>query len=566
MQAPRRDTSIKPLNFGANRLIIRRVKRGSKVYESISDIPAQQAAIYVRISKDREGDELGVERQIEDCQKIATRLGLSVYRIYKDNDLSGSKYARKVRPEYIAMLEHARAGYFSTIIAYTSSRLTRRPREHEDQIELAEQNDITYRFVRSPEFDLNTAGGRLIARILAAKDANEAEETSERITRTKLQRAEMGCYLGGYRAYGYEGAQYDEDGSITNRGRINIAIVQHEAETFRLIVQRVLVGERIATIVNDLNAQGVPSPDGKQWDYGNTKRILLKKRYVIFDDSDPEKRGTLEHNGQTYRAQWQGLIDRQTYELMLSRFEENANSWKRGLTNGRVYLLSGVAYCECGTACYGNGRKMGNGQYQRRYRCRSQDNHGNRLGCGKGFRGAEPLEDYVTEQALAKLERPEILNALTSKSDDSRTGELLTKLTNQREHRKRLVIEYGEGLHSRQDYKLMLDAADNAIALTQAELAKARSGEGSRLIPGVRSIRDLWPDASIEWQREVIRLVVEQVVIKPGRPGSKLYKTWRFNTNHVEIIWRDVTKAELVAALSALLSSAHPLDIGMELG
>ena len=503
----------------------------AKFMKASRDMPAQQAAIYVRISKDREGTELGVERQIEDCTRIAERLGLPVYRVYKDNDLSCSKYARKVRPEYIEMLEHARAGYFTTIIAYTSSRLTRRPREHEDQIELAEQNGITYRFVRSPEFDLNTAGGRLIARILAAKDAAEAEETSERISRAKLQRAEQGQYCGGYRAYGYEGAQYDEDGNLTNKGRINIAIVQHEAEVFRMIVQRVIAGERISTIVKDVNEQGTPSPDGKLWDYGNTKRIILKRRYVIFDDNDPDKRGTLEHNGQTYRAQWPGLIDRQTYELMLSRFEENTNNWERGLTNGLVYLLSGLAVCVCGTPCYGNGRKMDNGQYQRRYRCRSQDNHGNRLGCGKGFRGADPLEDYVTEQALAKLDKPEIQRAIFDNPEaDSRTDELLTKLTNQRNHRKRLVVEYGEGLHSHQDYKLMLDSADNAIALTQAELAKTRSGEVSRIIPSDKSIRDLWPNASLEWRREVLKLVVEKVIIKPSKPGSRMYKSWRFNT------------------------------------
>ena len=526
----------------------------AKFMKANPDMPAQQAAIYVRISKDREGTELGVERQIEDCRKIAERLGLPVYRIYKDNDLSGSKYARKVRPEYIEMLEHARAGYFCTIIAYTSSRLTRRPREHEDQIELAEQNGITYRFFRSPDFDLNTAGGRLIARILAAKDAAEAEETSERIARTKLQRAEMGFYLGGYRAYGYEGAQYDDDGNVTNKGRINVAIVQHEAEIFRMIVQRVIVGERMATIVRDLNKQSIPSPDGKQWSYANTKRIVLKLRYVIFDDADPEKRGTLEHNGQTYRAQWQGLINRQTYELMLARFEENTHNWKRGLSNGRVYLLSGVACCICGNLCYGNGRSLKNGTYQRRYRCRSQDNRGNRLGCGKGFRGADPLEDYITEQVLAKLDIPEVMGALMDNpEDDSHSGDLLTKLTNQREHRKRLVIEYGEGLHSRQDYKLMLDAADNAIALTQAELAKARSGEGSRVIPSDKSIRDLWPDASLDWRREVIKLVVEKVIIKPGHPGSKMYKQWRFNPDHVEIVWRDIPKAELLAELSRLM-------------
>lgn len=528
----------------------------AKYMKASLDMPAQQAAIYVRISKDREGLELGVERQEEDCRRIAERLGLPVYRVYKDNDESASTKRKKSKPrkDYIEMIAHARAGYFTTIIAYTSSRLTRWPREHEDQIELAEKNGISYRFVRSPDFDLNTASGRLIARILAAKDAAEAEETAERVARAKLQRAEQGQYLGGYRAYGYEGPQYDEDGNLTNKGRINIAIVQHEAEVFRMIVQRIIAGERMATIVRDLNAQGIPSPDGKLWQYDNAKQIVLKQRYVIFDDNDPEKRGTLEHHGQTYRAQWQGLIDRQTYELMLSRFEENGNSWKRGLTNGRVYLLGGLAYCVCGTPCYGNGRSLKDGTYQRRYRCRSRDNHGNRLGCGKGFRGADPLEDYVTEQALAKLDIPEVQKALMDNpEEDSRAGELLTKLTNQREHRKRLVIEYGEGLHSHQDYKLMLDSADNAIALTQAELAKARSGEGSRIIASDTSIRDLWPDASLDWRREVIKLVVEKVVIKPGHPGSKMYKTWRFNPDFIEIVWRDVAKAELVAGLHRLL-------------
>ena len=365
------------------------------------DMPAPQAAIYVRISKDREGLELGVERQEEDCRRIAERLNLPVYRVYKDNDLSGSKYARKARPEYEQMLADARAGYFCTIIAYKSSRLTRRPLEHEGQIELAENHGIRFAYVASPAFDLNTASGRMVARVLAAQDAAVAEETSELIARKKLELAQQGQYLGGYRAYGYEGPQYDDDGNLINKGRINIALVQHEADTYRMIVQRVVVaGERISTIVRDLNAQGIPSPDGKEWDFANTKRILLKKRYVIFDDNDPDKRGTLEHHSQEYRAQWPGLIDRQTYELMLARFAENQNNWQRGLANGRKNLLTGFAFCTCGAAMYGNGRKPKDGEYQRRYRCRSKDNRGNRLGCGKTFRGADPLDDYVTEWYL----------------------------------------------------------------------------------------------------------------------------------------------------------------------
>jgi site-specific DNA recombinase len=44
---------------------------------------------------------------------------------------------------------------------------------------------------------LDTADGRALARALAVIDAAEAERTSERVTRAKLQRAEQGFWDGG---------------------------------------------------------------------------------------------------------------------------------------------------------------------------------------------------------------------------------------------------------------------------------------------------------------------------------------------------------------------------------
>ncbi|MET0493740.1 MAG: recombinase family protein, partial [Actinoplanes sp.] len=136
----------------------------------------QTAAIYTRISDDREGRELGVQRQRDDCTALAERLGLTVYRVYEDNDIGASTRSRKPRPEYQELLAGARSGAFSTVIAYTSSRLTRRPREHEGLIELAERHGTKFQYVASPSFDLNTSAGRRIARILAANDAGEAED------------------------------------------------------------------------------------------------------------------------------------------------------------------------------------------------------------------------------------------------------------------------------------------------------------------------------------------------------------------------------------------------------
>lgn len=47
------------------------------------------AAIYARISSDVEGTGAGVQRQVEDCQRLATDLGWTVTDgEYVDNDIS----------------------------------------------------------------------------------------------------------------------------------------------------------------------------------------------------------------------------------------------------------------------------------------------------------------------------------------------------------------------------------------------------------------------------------------------------------------------------------------------
>ncbi|MGZ6527028.1 MAG: recombinase family protein, partial [Actinomycetota bacterium] len=46
------------------------------------------AAIYARISSDRDGLALGVERQLADCRELASRKGWPVAEEYIDNDIS----------------------------------------------------------------------------------------------------------------------------------------------------------------------------------------------------------------------------------------------------------------------------------------------------------------------------------------------------------------------------------------------------------------------------------------------------------------------------------------------
>jgi site-specific DNA recombinase len=86
----------------------------------------RQAAIYCRISDDREGAGLGVARQEADCRERAKRLGWTVAGLYVDNDFSA--YSGKIRPEYRRLLADLRAGVLDAVIAWHTDRLHRSPR------------------------------------------------------------------------------------------------------------------------------------------------------------------------------------------------------------------------------------------------------------------------------------------------------------------------------------------------------------------------------------------------------------------------------------------------------
>ena len=79
-----------------------------------------RAAIYARISSDREGDQLGVRRQLEDCERMAEQRGWQVAERYVDDDVSA--YNGRVRPEYQRMLADLRSGHVEAVAVWHADR------------------------------------------------------------------------------------------------------------------------------------------------------------------------------------------------------------------------------------------------------------------------------------------------------------------------------------------------------------------------------------------------------------------------------------------------------------
>ena len=278
---------------------------------------------------------MGVERQREDLEADAVRAGLRVVGRYEDNDISASTRSRKRRPEYERMLADAAAGQFRVIVAYTSSRLTRRPRENEDLIELAERHGVQFRYLRSPSFDLNTADGRNIARILAANDAAESERIAERVSRAVRQRAEDGGFHGGTPAFGF---QLVKDAA----GRI-VAWEPHptHAKWLEEAAGRVLAGETLYGICAEWHREGRRTGNDAVWRPRTLKRALLSPAVV----------GLRAHDGRTFPASWPALLPEHTWQRLNTLLGDSARQvrpWP-AQDGRRKYMLSGLVFCKrCG--------------------------------------------------------------------------------------------------------------------------------------------------------------------------------------------------------------------------
>src|SRR5688500_14059474 len=137
-------------------------------------IGTNRAAIYLRQSRDAAGDGLAVERQRQDCERLAAERGWTVIPggVLTDNDMSASTGRR--RPGYERLLELIDARAVDVVIVWHLDRLTRRLADLVDVIDRTEQASVRIATVAG-DLDLSTDAGRLVARILGSVTQGEVE-------------------------------------------------------------------------------------------------------------------------------------------------------------------------------------------------------------------------------------------------------------------------------------------------------------------------------------------------------------------------------------------------------
>jgi site-specific DNA recombinase len=474
------------------------------------------AAIYCRISRAQDGELLGVERQEPPCRQLVERLGWTVSRVYIDNDLSA--YHERRRPEYEATLADVRAGRARAVVAWAADRLTRKPRENEDLIDLADRLGVQLA-TATGEIDLGTPTGRLLFRQLGIIARFESEHRAARIRLKQEQLARAGRVGGGgTRPFGYE--------------QDRMTLVPAEAELIREAAGRLLIGESLRSVAIDWNTRGIRSPKGQEWRTYSLRRLLLRPRIA----------GLRQHQGVTIgTAAWPPIIDVATHERLRVLLTDPVRQLNGGKL-ARSYLLTGFLYCgrpECGKKLVARPKDDG----RRQYVCASGINFG---GCGKIGRLAEPVENLVREELFASLDSRDwdaALQATAHAADESeaKERELLAKLKaddnalKAAEHAHFIERDLdGKPVLSRPHFLRIKQELEASMEETRRAHARLIGNQALASFPrGGEELRKAWKVGSLSWRRAFLMAYIDRVVLLPCVRGLN-----RFDPTKVSVIWR----------------------------
>lgn len=444
--------------------------------------------IYLRVSLDATGEQLAVQRQREDCRKIAQQRGWTVLAEFVDNSVSASD-RRKVRPGYDALVEAFASGAFEALVCWDLDRLTRQPRQLEDWIDAAADRGLLL-VTANGEADLSTDGGRMYARIKASVARAEVERKSARQKRAAVQRSEQGCPPLGTRLTGYTPAG---------------ALVEHEAAIVADVFERFAAGDSLRSLAASLTQSGVPTRHGGRWSPSTVYSMLRNPRYAgraIYDGKETGRAGN-----------WNPVVNDDVFAIVQARLDDPRRKVNRKGTDRR-HLGAGLflcAVCERAVRSWSSDR----------YRC--SDAHVNRS------RG--PVEGYVLAVVRERLSRPDLADLVApDESDEAR--ELTKDATRLRSRLAQVGDDYDADLIDGQRFKIKTEKIRAELSAAESALARVTTGAGAASIL-------LAPDPVAEFDAAPLmirRSVLDALCVVRLTSAPRGFRT--FDPSTVEIEWK----------------------------
>jgi site-specific DNA recombinase len=455
------------------------------------DHRAMRAAIYARVSSERQAQEDTIDSQVQALREHVHEDGLELddELCFLDDGYSGSTL---VRPALERLRDQAAAGAIGRLYVHSPDRLARRYAYQVLLVDELENAGVDLVFLNRPLG--RGAEDDLLLQVQGIVAEYERAKILERSRRGKLHAARRGrVSVLSQAPYGYRYV-----GKELTGGEARFDVCLPEAQVVRDIY-RWVAHERlsISQAARRLGEQSVPSPRGRAcWDRSTLWGILRNPAYKGMAGFGkrrigprlPRPRPRRDGREQPRRPvswyrtpseQWTGIpvpaiIEEELFEAVQEQLRENKQRHRLAKREAK-YLLQGLIVCTC---C---GYAMCGRRYDGRlyYRCVGNVVHRmtrQRVCQSRSVRG-ETLEAALWADVSALLAEPQrieqeyqrrlSLGDRTDASPDWRKRQMLTSRV-QRQISK-LIDAYGDGLIDKEEFEPRIRGARQHLEKLQAE-------------------------------------------------------------------------------------------------
>ena len=481
------------------------------------------AALYARVSSDRQDVDLSVAAQLRALRDHARKNGYIVAREYVDEAESGRIADR---PEFRKMIDAASKtnAPFQEILVWKFSRFTRK-REHAVAFKsMLRRKGV--RVVSITEQADDTPTGKLLEGIIESVDEFYSENLAQEVTRGMREAASRGFWIASRTPYGYNRVMV-QDGA---KKRPTLEPDPDASRVIKRIFDMAEAGTGMLKIAQALNDEGIASPAGKLWSKNGIHFILRNEVYTGALVWGAKGKGKDEpvRVEKAFPSIVSKTRFRRVNRLMRSRAPKRAHPRRVGST----YLLSGLVKCKaCNRALSGQDAKSGQFAY---YVCQSIMKRG-KDACETPRLNARRFEELVVGKIRSNILTESSITELVKVVDEEMDGvareqrKRLQTVEDELEDVKRKLgriwhviettdIDIADAAGRIKEHRDRQERLEDAAAEARAILADRRAvlDDVETITAYAKDMRDFLNESELTERRAFIESFVKEIVVMPG--------------------------------------------------
>ena len=382
--------------------------------------PLTPAALYARVSSDRQDVDLSVSAQLRALKDYARVNGYSVAREYVDEAESGRVADR---PQFREMIEEGSQpkAPFEVILVWKFSRFTRK-REHAVAFKsMLRRKGV--RVVSITEHADDSPTGKLMEAIIESVDEFYSENLAQDVTRGMREAASRGFFLGSKAPFGYRRVKVND----RVKERPTLEVDPATAPVVKEIFESSLSGNGLKEICKTLNDRGITNR-GKRWYKGGLHYLLNNEAYTGTAVWGRTSKDEKAQDPVRVEGAWPALVSRALFNDVKQAMRDRAPKVQKPGRVGSRFLLSGLLRCGvCGKPYSAQGAKSGQFAY---YICGTLFREGAGT-CSARYLNAPRVEAFVVEKIRERILTEETIVALVTlvaEEIDAMAGELSGRL------------------------------------------------------------------------------------------------------------------------------------------